>query len=144
MWAWLATIGMNNGHMSSQTIQSLPRELSLGEDGTLQIKPLRELESLRTDLAERALARIAERLGGAAARRSERDADRRRILEQELANEQKLLEEARKQLAAQESVRLGSERNYQRVLDRLEPYQKQVKLHEDNIANLQKELANLR
>ncbi|MBX9811385.1 MAG: DUF4124 domain-containing protein [Burkholderiales bacterium] len=74
----------------------------------------------------------------------QRDADRRRILEQELANEQKLLDEARKELAEQESIRLGSERNYQRVLDRLEPYKKKVKLHEDNVANLQKELANSR
>ena len=30
-------------------IQSLPRELSLSEDGTLRIKPLRELEQLRTE-----------------------------------------------------------------------------------------------
>lgn len=74
----------------------------------------------------------------------DRDADRRRILEQELANEQKLLDEARSALAEQESVRLGSERNYQRMLDRLEPYKKKVKLHEDNIANLRRELANLR
>lgn len=73
-----------------------------------------------------------------------RDTDRRRILEQELANEQKLLGDARKALETQEATRLGSERNYQRVLDRLEPYKKNVKLHEDNIANLQKELANLR
>jgi uncharacterized protein DUF4124 len=74
----------------------------------------------------------------------QRDAGRRRILEQELANEQKLLEEAKQELAAQEAVRLGGERNYQRVLDRLEPFQKKVKLHEDNIANLTKELANIR
>lgn len=74
----------------------------------------------------------------------ERDADRRRILERELASEEQLLERARKELAEQESIRLGSERNYQRVLDRLEPYQKKVKLHEDNVANLKKELANLR
>src|SRR5262245_4382253 len=58
-----------------------------------------------------------------------RDAERRRILEQELASEQKLLDEARKELADQESQRLGSERNYQRVLDRLEPYKQKVKLH---------------
>ena len=70
-----------------------------------------------------------------------RDNDRRRILEQELANEQKLLEQARNELAEQESMRLGSERNYQRVLDRLEPYKMKVKLHEDNIANLRRELA---
>lgn len=74
----------------------------------------------------------------------QRDTDRRRILEQELANEQKLLEQAKKDLAEQEATRLGSERNYQRVLDRLEPHKKKVKLHEDNIANLKKELANTR
>ena len=71
-----------------------------------------------------------------------RDAERRRILEQELANEQKLLDGARKELAEQESQRLGNERNYQRMLDRLEPYKKKVKLHEDNIANLRRELAS--
>ncbi|HEY7744491.1 MAG TPA: DUF4124 domain-containing protein [Burkholderiales bacterium] len=71
----------------------------------------------------------------------QRDADRRRILEQELASEQKLLEKARSELAVQDSMRLGSERNYQRVLDRLEPYQRKVKLHEDNISNLRRELA---
>lgn len=74
----------------------------------------------------------------------QRDTDRRRILEQELAGEQKLLDQAQKDLAEQEAIRLGSERNYQRVLDRLEPYKKKVKLHEDNIANLKKELANTR
>ena len=74
----------------------------------------------------------------------ERDAERRRILEQELANEEMLLQKARQDLEAQESVRLGSERNYQRVLDRLEPYKKKVKLHEDNVANLRRELAAIR
>jgi hypothetical protein len=73
-----------------------------------------------------------------------RDNDRRRILEQELNNEQKLLDEARKELADQEGIRLGNERNYQRVLDRVEPYKKRVKLHEDNIANLRKELSGVR
>ena len=71
----------------------------------------------------------------------QRDNDRRRILDQELANEQKLLDQARKDLSDQESQRLGSERNYQRVLERLEPFKKKVKLHEDNIANLRRELA---
>jgi len=74
----------------------------------------------------------------------QRDIDRRKILEQELANEQKLPEQARNELAVQDSMRLGSERNYQRVLDRLEPYQRKVKLHEDNIANLRRELAGSR
>jgi hypothetical protein len=74
----------------------------------------------------------------------QRDSDRRRILDQELANEQKLLDQAKKELAEQDSQRLGSERNYQRVLERLEPYKKKVKLHEDNVANLKRELANVK
>lgn len=74
----------------------------------------------------------------------QRDTDRRKILERELANEEQLLDRARKDLAEQEAIRLGSERNYQRVLDRLEPYQKRVKLHEDNVANLKKELTILK
>lgn len=74
----------------------------------------------------------------------QRDLDRRKILDQELTNEQKLLEQAKKELAEQESIRLGGERNYQRVLDRLEPYQKRVQLHESNIVNLKKELSGLR
>ena len=75
----------------------------------------------------------------------QRDNDRRKILETELANEDKLLQSAKRDLAEQEGIRNGDERrNYQRVLDRLDPYQKKVKLHEDNIVNLQKELANLR
>ena len=49
----------------------------------------------------------------------QRDIERRKILEQELASEQKLLDQAKKDLAEQEGQRLGSERNYQRVLERL-------------------------
>ena len=46
MWAWLATL---DEQIQTRTIQSLPRELSLGPDGRLDIRPLRELESLRYD-----------------------------------------------------------------------------------------------
>lgn len=74
----------------------------------------------------------------------QRDGERRKILEQELASEQKLLDQAKKDLAEQEATRLGSERNYQRVLERLEPFKKKVSLHENNVANLRKELSSLR
>ncbi|MCC6658486.1 MAG: DUF4124 domain-containing protein, partial [Rhodocyclaceae bacterium] len=73
-----------------------------------------------------------------------RDNDRRKILDQELATEQKMLDEARKALAEQEAVRTGDERNYQRVLDRLQPYKDKVALHERNIEALKKEIGNLR
>ena len=73
-----------------------------------------------------------------------RDTDRRRILEQELAGEQKGLEAAKKDLADQEAARTGDEKNYQRVLDRLQPYKDRVAQHERNIQAIQKELNNLR
>lgn len=73
-----------------------------------------------------------------------RDNDRRKILDQELATEQKMLDEAKKALAEQEAVRTGDERNYQRVLDRLQPYKDKVALHERNIEALKKEIGNLR
>jgi len=44
MWAWCASI---DPKINGKTLQSLPRELSLPQDGVLRIKPLRELESLR-------------------------------------------------------------------------------------------------
>ncbi|WP_228111912.1 hypothetical protein [Zoogloea sp. 1C4] len=73
-----------------------------------------------------------------------RDTDRRRILEEELATEQKSLEAARKELEEQESVRYGNERNYQKVLDRVQPYKDKVQLHERNIEALRREISNLR
>ena len=73
-----------------------------------------------------------------------RDGDRRRILEGELAAEQNNLEQAKKELAEQEAVRLGGERNYQKVIDRLQPFKDKVALHERNIEAIQSELSRLR
>jgi hypothetical protein len=73
-----------------------------------------------------------------------RDNDRRRILEEELRNAERELETAKKNLAAQEAVRSGDERNYQRVLDRLKPFQDEVRRSEDNVAALKREISNLR
>lgn len=73
-----------------------------------------------------------------------RDADRRRILQQELQNAEKQLADARQRLAQQESIRGGDEKNYQRVLDRLKPYQDEVRGAEENVAALKRELSNLR
>lgn len=73
-----------------------------------------------------------------------RDSDRRRILEQEMASEQKNLDDAKRALTEQEGIRNGDERNYQKVLDRLKPFQDKVALHERNIEQLRRELNNLR
>jgi hypothetical protein len=74
----------------------------------------------------------------------ERDAERRRILERELAAERGRLARARQELEEQESVRTGNERNYQRFLDRVQPYREAVETHERNVQALQREINNLR
>ena len=67
----------------------------------------------------------------------------REILSGELAQEERALEQARKELEEQESVRYGDERNYARVLERLQKYKDAVSLHEKNVDALRQELANL-
>lgn len=74
----------------------------------------------------------------------QRDSDRRKILEQEMAQEQQQLALAKKQLTEQKDVRLGSEKNYARVEERLKPYEDKVRLHESNVESLKKEIANIK
>ena len=68
----------------------------------------------------------------------------REILQNELAAERQQLDQARQALAEQEAVRSGDERNYARVLERLQPFKDTVQNHEKNIQALQRELANLK
>ena len=78
-----------------------------------------------------------------------RDTDRRRILESELAAEQKNLDEARKVLAEQEAAVLPSERmqggatSGGKVAERVQPYRDKVALHQRNIEAISKEIAKL-
>jgi hypothetical protein len=67
----------------------------------------------------------------------------REILEKELATEQQLLAKAQQDLAEQESVRSGDERNYARVLERLQPYKDSLEVHQKNVEALRRELGNL-
>ena len=73
-----------------------------------------------------------------------RDDERRRILETELADEQQQLESARQKLAEQEAIRTGDERNYQRFLDRVQPFRDAVANHERNIEAIRREISNLK
>jgi hypothetical protein len=73
----------------------------------------------------------------------QRDVDRRQILEQELATEEKNLEQARKDLAAQEGIRDAKEKEPQRA-ERLQPHKDKFALHGRNIEALKKEIANLK
>lgn len=78
-----------------------------------------------------------------AADRASAKGRQRDILEKELATEQKLLSDAKQKLAEQESVRSGDERNYARVLERLQPYKDSVETHEKNVEALRRELNSL-
>ena len=69
-----------------------------------------------------------------------RDDGRRRILEDELSQERRSLDKAKTDLAQQENTREGGEKNYQRVLDRVKPYQDAVERHQRNVGALEKEL----
>lgn len=77
-----------------------------------------------------------------AATQKNRDGARRRILEEELGGEEKALAQAKTELAEQESIRTGDEKNYQRVLDRLQKYKDEVERHQKNVEALKKELSN--
>ena len=71
-----------------------------------------------------------------------RDDSRRRILEEELGGEEKALAQAKAELTEQEGIRSGDERNYQRVLDRLQKYKDEVERHQKNVEALKKELGD--
>jgi hypothetical protein len=71
--------------------------------------------------------------------------DRQRAtLESELASEEALLAKAKAELAEQESIRNGDEKNYAKVLERLQKYRDNVELHEKNAGELRKELGKLK
>lgn len=84
------------------------------------------------------------------AQQKSRDSDRRAILEQELGNELRNLEQAKKDLAEQENTILPEERIQGGGVkgamreERLQKYRDEIKLHERNIESIRRELANLK
>jgi len=67
--------------------------------------------------------------------------ERRGELEAQLAAQEERLRTARQELAQQESIRTGDERNYQRVLDRLKPYQEAVQQAERAVEAIRTEMS---
>ncbi|MCL2876900.1 MAG: DUF4124 domain-containing protein [Betaproteobacteria bacterium] len=94
--------------------------------------------SIRPNPSQAAFPRISDET------QRERDRTRRYVLEKELDSERLGLEDARNKLAEQEAVRYGNEKNYQRMLDRLQPYREAVERRERNIEALTQELSELR
>lgn len=79
-----------------------------------------------------------------------RDSDRRAILEQELANEQRNLEAAKRTLAEQEGIILPEERIAGGGIQgakreaRIQSYRDKLQLHERNIESIRREIGNLK
>jgi hypothetical protein len=79
-----------------------------------------------------------------------RDNDRRAILEQELANEQKNLEAAKKELAEQDALIMPDERvagggiQQGKREERIKLFRDKVQLHERNIDSIRKEIGKLK
>ena len=72
------------------------------------------------------------------------DETRRKILEKELNREQESLAKAIKAYNDAASIRLGSEHNYQKYLDRVKPYEDAVTVHKQNVLAIEQELDKLR
>ncbi|MGB8337378.1 MAG: DUF4124 domain-containing protein [Burkholderiales bacterium] len=70
-----------------------------------------------------------------------RDVSRKKILDDELKAEEKLLGDAKQALAEGEAERRGDERNYAKYQERVQKLKDTVALHEKNIAALKKEIA---
>lgn len=73
-----------------------------------------------------------------------RDQGRRQILERELMNEEKLLADARRFLAEGEIVKVGEDRGSAGYTDRVRKLGESVRVHEQNVAALKRELANVK
>ncbi|MDB5803476.1 MAG: hypothetical protein JWN73_798 [Betaproteobacteria bacterium] len=73
-----------------------------------------------------------------------RDTDRRRILQEELAAEQKRLADLQKEYNNGEPERQGGERNYQKYMDRSQQLKDDVARSQSNVDSLNRELGGLK
>jgi hypothetical protein len=78
------------------------------------------------------------------ARNKRRDDIRRQVLQDEIATERRNADEARRQLALGERVQPGERATDSTYLNRVKRLRQSVDQHEQNIAAIQRELANLR
>jgi hypothetical protein len=106
-------------------------------------KDCRVVQQERVNVAPAQKPRPANFPKESAADRQTSKGKQRETLERELSQEESMLADARKKLAEQEAIRTGDEKNYQRVLDRLKPYQDTVEVHQKNVEALKRELGNL-
>ena len=120
-----------------------PQEAKERNCRTIEGAPVTIVQTTRPRPAASApAARPADAKVDPAAQR-ERDSDARRILGEELRREEQRLDELRKEYKNGQPERLGSERNYQRYLDRVAEMRAAVERKEADVAALRRELAKL-
>jgi Domain of unknown function (DUF4124) len=73
-----------------------------------------------------------------------RDLSRKQILDDELKAEEQSLDVAKKALIEAEAVKLGTDKNHQKYVERLGALKDQVSLHEKNVDALRKEISGLK
>ena len=73
-----------------------------------------------------------------------RDDIRHQVLAEELANEQKLLDKAKQELAEGNAPRSGEDRSSPKRLDRISDLERAVQRHQKNIESLRREIGNLK
>jgi hypothetical protein len=73
-----------------------------------------------------------------------RDDVRRKVLAEEMANEQKLLDVAKQEANDSRLPRAGEDKSSQKYLNRLSETEKAVQRHQKNLESLQREIGNLR
>ena len=134
----------DNGHVtySDSAVKGAKKSSCFEAPPGPQPPPAPQSQSVRSAPSPGATAPGLPNVDPATQRR--RDDSRRKILEDELAVEERALTEARKALSEGEATRLGSERNYQRYLDRIQGLKDRVTQHERNVGALKRELSNLR
>lgn len=110
--------------------------------GPIMTVPAPRLPSRAAHGGERATPASFPRVDGETQRA--RDADRRRILEDELRAEEERLAKLRAEFNNGEPERRADERNYARYQERVQRLQEEIQRGENNVAALRRELALLR
>lgn len=124
------------------TDQLTPKQAQEKGCRTIENAPITVMQSARPRTAVAPASRPEGRVVPAADQRA-RDDERRTILEAELRREEDKLAALKKEYNNGEPERLGSERNYQKYLDRVAELKAGIARKEADIASIRREIGKL-
>jgi hypothetical protein len=132
--------------LTNQKEDTVGKECRIVTQSRVTVVPAAQIPAASTKPATKSTASAPSPAGfpkETAVDRSKGREKQRQTLEGEVVQEEQLLAQAKRELAQQEATRGGDERNYAKVLERLQKYRDNVEVHEKNIEALKRELANL-